>query len=93
MQLYKLTKRVSPKKIVYYCIIINLSWVRTFFITKSRYVPQRVSIKQGKLIRNFDIMKSIKFSVTDQSCNTLLEKFWRISLYVTDVAIAKLYVT
>ena len=38
-------------------------------------------------------MKSIKFSVTDQSCNTLLEKFWRISLYVTDVAIAKLYVT
>ena len=25
--------------------------------------------------------------------NTLLEKFWRISLYVTDATIAKLYVT
>ena len=25
--------------------------------------------------------------------NSLLEKFWRISLYVTDFAIAKLYVT
>ena len=25
--------------------------------------------------------------------NKLLEKFWRISLYVTDEAIAKLYVT
>ena len=32
-------------------------------------------------------------SFNDGTLCTLLEKFWRISLYVTDDAIAKLYVT
>ena len=43
--------------------------------------------KSGACVRYTKILKYSKVQ------KILLEKFWRISLYVTDDAIAKLYVT
>ena len=56
--------------------------------------PQKIEIAYLLNISKFKILSDMQniFAILSSTIAALVEKFWRISLYVTDGAFAKLYV-
>ena len=64
-----------------------------FYPSCQKQTEKKLHLRAGFLLFAIDMASSEPFPQHTHTFYTLLDRFWRISLYVTDDAIAKLYGT